>query len=60
MSTDDSTQAYDPADDPDTDPEMLNPRTGAEASGEEDATDPDADPANLNPRTGGAGGADTP
>lgn len=59
MSTDDSTQGYDPAEDPDTDPEMLNPRTGSQAAGGStgDGTDPDADPDNLNPRgTGDAEG----
>ena len=40
--------------DPDADPDMLNPRTGAAASGDEGTgyDDPDADPANLNPREG--------
>ncbi|HYQ76339.1 hypothetical protein [Cellulomonas sp.] len=63
MSTDDTTQnGYDPAEDPDTDPEMLNPRTGTQASGGDEGGDPDADPDNLNPRTDGAdgGGAGTP
>ncbi|WP_454049497.1 hypothetical protein [Cellulomonas sp. Marseille-Q8402] len=63
MSTDDTTsKGYDPAEDPDTDPEMLNPRTGEQAVGEEDQGDPDADPGNLNPRAEGAdgGGAATP
>lgn len=47
----DSTTAYDPAQDPDADPENLNPRTGAAASGDaQDDTDTDAEPANLNPR----------
>jgi hypothetical protein len=45
----------DTSNDPDGDPGMLNPRTGAQASGEESTSgydDPDADPANLNPREG--------
>ena len=40
---------YDPDQDADTDPDMLNPR----AEGAEDAEfsgDPDSDPGNLNPR----------
>ena len=40
---------YDPHQDADTDPDMLNPR----AEGAEDAEfsgDPDSDPGNLNPR----------
>ena len=41
--------------DTDGDPETLNPREGAEASGGVDASgDPDADPDMLNPRTGDA------
>lgn len=62
MSTDDTTSSgYDPAEDPDTDPEMLNPRTGTQASDDGDPGDPDADPDNLNPRAEGAdGGATTP
>lgn len=48
-----STEPYDPADDPDADPEMLTPRTGAEASGGPDEGDPDADPDMLNPREEG-------
>lgn len=47
--------AYDPAQDPDADPENLQPREGERASGEQSTTDagddPDADPAMLNPRT---------
>ncbi|MBE1878919.1 hypothetical protein [Myceligenerans pegani] len=53
---------YDPVEDPDADPDQLNPRTGVAASGaadespdprtEEDEPDQDADPASLNPRTG--------
>ena len=65
MSTDDTTsKGYDPAEDPDSDPAMLNPRTGEQADGGDADTDPDTDaePANLNPRAEGAdgGGADTP
>ncbi|WP_155377515.1 hypothetical protein [Cellulomonas sp. JZ18] len=47
------TTGYDPAQDPDSDPESLNPRTGAQASGAASAEsgDPDADPDNLNPRS---------
>jgi hypothetical protein len=63
VSTHSETQnGYDPAEDPDTDPEMLNPRTGTQASGGDEGGDPDADPDNLNPRTDGAdgGGAGTP
>lgn len=41
---------YDPAEDPDADPESLNPRTGAQAAGGVTDGDPDADPDNLNPR----------
>ena len=42
-------------DDTDGDPDTLNPREGAEASGGVDPTgDPDADPDMLNPRTGDA------
>jgi len=50
---DDSTTPYDPATDPDTDPEMLNPRTGSAAAddGSDGADgDPDGDPEQLNPR----------
>ncbi|MDR7385102.1 hypothetical protein [Promicromonospora iranensis] len=51
---------YDPAEDPDADPDQLNPRTGAAAGmGDTAATqtvgdepDADADPESLNPRTG--------
>jgi hypothetical protein len=62
MSTDDTTtNPYDPSEDPDTDPEMLNPRAGTQASDDGDQGDPDADPDNLNPRAEGAdGGAATP
>ena len=55
MSTDDTTQGYDPAEDPDTDPAMLNPRTGSQAHDDGDGGDPDADPDNLNPREPGTG-----
>ncbi|WP_250445143.1 hypothetical protein [Actinotalea sp. C106] len=41
--------AYDPAQDPDADPENLTPRSGAAASGEPTDGDPDADPDMLNP-----------
>ncbi len=63
MSTDDTTtNGYDPAEDPDTDPEMLNPRTGEQAEGgaPDDDTDTDADPASLNPRAEGADGDSAP
>ncbi len=52
MSTDGTTgSGYDPAEDPDADPAMLNPRTGAQAAGgDEGDEDTDAEPANLNPR----------
>ncbi|MFF1528316.1 hypothetical protein [Cellulomonas sp. NPDC058312] len=60
MSTDDSTQGYDPTQDPDTDPEMLNPRTGSQAADDGDAGDPDADPDNLNPRGTVPDGGGTP
>jgi hypothetical protein len=53
---------YDPAQDPDADPEQLNPRTGAaagedendtsQAAGPGDEPDQDADPESQNPRTG--------
>ncbi len=45
--------AYDPAEDQDADPESLQPREGARASGatgQSDTGDPDADPDMLNPR----------
>ena len=55
---------YDPAEDPDADPDQLNPRTGAAAGkGKNDAStarptddEPgqDADPDSMNPRTGDA------
>jgi hypothetical protein len=53
MTTDDSTQPYDPEQDPDSDPEMLNPRTGAQAEGDHEGSDGDTDaaPDNLNPRS---------
>lgn len=59
MSTDDSAAGgYDPAEDPDSDPAMLNPRAGAQAAGgDEGDDDTDAEPANLNPRDDGAGSA---
>lgn len=44
---------YDPDQDPDTDPEQLNPRTGEAAAGgapDDPDADTDADPAMLNPR----------
>ena len=49
-----STEGYDPATDPDADPDSLSPRTGAAAipDADEDAGDPDADPDMLNPRQG--------
>lgn len=51
MTSDDSTQGYDPEQDPDSDPAMLNPRTGAQAADHADPEqDTDADPDNLNPR----------
>ncbi|QAY71176.1 hypothetical protein [Xylanimonas protaetiae] len=46
--------AYDPEQDADADPEAMNPRTGAAAhdTPESDAyEDTDADPANMNPRS---------
>lgn len=49
-----SERPYDPAEDPDADPENLEPRTGSEASGTPDG-DPDADPGMLNPRGRGDG-----
>ena len=53
------TSDYDPATDPDADPESLNPRQGAQASGDvAPGTDPDADPDMLNPRSGGEASAD--
>ena len=45
-----STEPYDPAEDPDSDPENLEPRTGSQASGGPSTGDPDADPDMLNPR----------
>ena len=63
MSTDDTTSTgYDPAEDPDSDPAMLNPRDGAQADGDSGAdADTDAEPANLNPRDDASGGgADSP
>jgi len=50
-----SSEGYDPATDPDADPDSLSPRTGAAAipDTDEDAGeggDPDADPDMLNPR----------
>ncbi|GIG41655.1 hypothetical protein [Cellulomonas phragmiteti] len=58
----DDTTGYDPDQDPDTDPEQLNPRTGdAAAGGSADApgADTDADPATLNPRTPSSDGEDS-
>ena len=48
---------YDPAEDQDSDPESLQPRTGSEAgAGAADTHgDPDADPDMLNPRGSDAG-----
>jgi hypothetical protein len=40
---------YDPDQDADTDPDMLNPRAEGAEEGE-DPVDPDRDPGNLNPR----------
>ena len=51
-----SGDGYDPEQDPDSDPEMLQPRTGAEASGTVEGN-PDADPDMLNPRDGAEAGA---
>lgn len=45
-----SEQPYDPAKDPDADPENLQPRTGSKAAGGPSEGDPDADPDMLNPR----------
>lgn len=43
--------AYDPAQDQDSDPESLEPRTGDRAAGSGTTEgDPDADPDMLNPR----------
>lgn len=50
-----STEPYDPSKDPDSDPEMLDPRAGDEAAGGPTAGDPDADPDMLNPREDDAG-----
>ena len=56
-------RGYDPAEDPDADPDQLNPRVGAAAGASDDdasgspATgdepDQDSDPASLSPRTDG-------
>jgi hypothetical protein len=58
----DTNAGYDPEQDPDAQPESLNPRTGEEASSQggqdEEYEDTDADPANLNPRAEGAEGGD--
>lgn len=52
MSENDSTAPYDPDQDPDAQPESLNPRVGDQASGEaESDSDTDAEAANLNPRS---------
>jgi hypothetical protein len=53
---------YDPAEDPDADPDQLNPRAGAAASKRDasapaptgDEPDQDSDPDSMNPRTGDA------
>lgn len=51
-------EAYDPAQDPDADPESLNPRTGSQArGGSDEADDTDSDPDSLNPRAAGDGAA---
>ena len=52
--------AYDPAQDQDADPESLQPREGARAAGGDapDAGDPDADPDMLNPRDDTTSGAE--
>lgn len=49
-----STDGYDPATDPDADPDSLSPRTGAAAIPAPDEGDPDADADAdlLNPRDG--------
>lgn len=45
------TGGYDASEDPDADPEMLNPRHGDRASGTPtEDPDPDSDPDSLNPR----------
>ena len=44
------TTGYDPAEDPDSDPAQLNPRTGGAAADDGTDGDTDADPDNLNPR----------
>ncbi|MBO3085779.1 hypothetical protein [Cellulomonas fengjieae] len=51
-STEEPDTAYDASADPDADPGMLNPRTGAAAAadGSETDQDPDSDPNQLNPR----------
>ncbi len=56
--TDDDREGYDPAQDPDADPESLNPRTGSQAQGgtEGETGDTDADPDSLNPRPPADGG----
>jgi hypothetical protein len=66
MSENDSTAPYDPDQDPDAQPASLNPREGAQASGDAASdADTDAEPANLNPRStidepesGGEGGGE--
>jgi hypothetical protein len=45
-----STEPYDPAEDPDADPENLSPREGDQAKASPSEGDPDADPDMLNPR----------
>jgi hypothetical protein len=51
-----SEKPYDPAEDPDADPENLEPRTGDRATGGASEGDPDADPDMLNPRDGAEAG----
>ncbi len=55
--TTEGTEGYDPATDPDADPDSLEPRTGAKAVPRDSAGDPDADPDMLNPRDGDQAGA---
>lgn len=45
-----STEGYDPATDPDADPDSLHPRTGDAARPGRSDGDPDADPDMLPPR----------
>ena len=52
---------YDPDEDPDADPGMLNPRTGAAAHDEGgDDDDTDANPGNMNPHDLRPGAHDEP